>query len=156
MSLDATLVNGLFSAIVSHAQATGVFDRAEAHEPGVMGSGLTFAVWCDSITPATGESGLASTTAVVTFMCRIYTPTVQEPQDAIDPTVVVAASLVIGRIIGNFTLGGLVPYGVDIRGRSGQQIRAQAGYIKPANETQYRVMTIIIPVLVADAWDEVP
>jgi hypothetical protein len=156
MSLDATLVNGLFSVIVSHAQATGVFDQAEQHEPGVIGKGLTFAVWGDSIVPVNTGSGLASTTGLVVFNCRVYTPTVQEPQDAIDPAVFAAASSIIGRIIGDFTLNDLAPLGVDIRGRSGQQIRAQAGYIKPANEVQYRVMTIIIPVLVADAWDEVP
>ncbi|NUP18436.1 MAG: hypothetical protein HOZ81_20595 [Streptomyces sp.] len=146
-------IDGVLDAIVSHAAATGYFERVNQHEPmNRPGYGITAAVWIDHVRPVT-SSGLDSVSAVLVFNVRLYTSTLQEPQDAIDPEMVRALDTLFAAYVGDFTLGGLVR-AVDVFGADGPALDAQAGYLKQ-DETLYRVITITLPLVVNDLWSEV-
>jgi hypothetical protein len=145
-------IDGILNAIVSHAMATGWFEQVNQHEPKDRpSSGVTAAVWVDRVQPVV-SSGLDSTSVLMVFNVRLYTSTLQEPQDAIDPTMIKAIDDLFGAYIGDFTLGGLVRE-VDVRGTYGSGLDGQAGYLKQ-DEVMYRVFTISLPVVVNDAWEE--
>lgn len=144
----------LIDDLASHAMALGYFDRVNQHEPkNKPGRGLTCAMWIDRIQPALGQSGLVSTTARVTFNVRIYTSMLQNPQDAIDPNVMIATDALMEAYSGDFTLGGDAAY-IDLMGiTQGHTLEAQSGYINIDNMV-YRVMTLSVPVIVNDAWPQ--
>lgn len=150
MALD---VDGIVDAAMSHAMASGWFDRVNGHEPkNPPGNGLTAAVWMERVKPVL-SSGLASTSAQVVLNVRLYTSMLQEPQDAIDPTMMKALSALFEAYSGDFTLGGLVRE-VDLIGAEGTSLQAEAGYLNQ-NGLLYRVFTITLPVIVNDVWDQV-
>lgn len=150
-TIDAT---GVLGAVASHALATGRFERVNQHEPkNAPGKGLTVAVWANNVAPAAVASGLDATTAYIEFNIRIYTDMLMEPQDAIDPRVLEAVDALLTAYSGDFTLGGRVR-NVDLLGAHGPGLRAQAGYLD-INKTMYRVMTITLPIIVNDAWEQV-
>jgi hypothetical protein len=144
----------LIDALASHAMATGHFDQVNQHEPkSKPGRGLTCAVWIDRIEPARGRSGLTSTTARVTFNVRIYQNFIKQPQDMIDPEVMEAADVLMEAYSGDFTLGGEAAF-VDLMGASqGHPLFGQSGYINIDNHV-YRVFTMVVPVIVNDAWPQ--
>lgn len=152
MSLDITTI---LDGIVSHAMALGLFERVNQHEPkNAPGNGLTAAVWADSIAPTPTGSGLASTSARVVFNVRIYSSANAEPADAIDPNILAATSALMGAYSGDFELGGSVR-NVDLLGQGGVPLSAQAGYLQQDGRL-YRVMTLVLPVLVNDVWEQTP
>ena len=149
MALDAAQI---IDAVVSHAAASGWFDRVNQHEPkNAPPYGLTAAVWVDEIRPAQ-SSGLDSTSALLVLNVRLYTSMLQEPQDAIDPNLVAASSVLFAAYSGDFSLGGEARH-VDLLGAEGAPLRARAGYLNQ-DQKLYRVMTITLPVIVNDAWDQ--
>lgn len=146
---------GIIDAVVSHALASGRFERVNGHEPrNPPGVGATAAVWVDLIEPARLNSGLNQTTARLVLNVRIYTSTLSEPQDAIDPAVIGAVSTLMAAYSGDFTLGGLVR-NVDLLGQAGNPMAAQAGYLQQDGRL-YRVMTISLPLIVNDVWGQAP
>ncbi|PBC71579.1 hypothetical protein BX265_6189 [Streptomyces sp. TLI_235] len=145
-------IDGILNAIVSHAMASGYFDQVNQHEPkNRPGHGITAGVWVDRVRPA-ASSGLASDSALMVFNVRLYTSTLQEPQDAIDPEMVKAIDALFTAYIGDFTLGGLIR-NVDLRGAEGTPLDGQAGYLEQ-DDVLYRVFTITLPVVINDAWTE--
>jgi|RhiMetdeSRZDD1v2_1073273.scaffolds.fasta_scaffold225350_2 hypothetical protein len=146
----------LIDNLASHAMASGYFDRVNQHEPkSKPGRGLTCAIWIDRIEPARGRSGLAATSARVVFNVRVYTNMLQNPQDAIDPSVMVATDALFEAYSGDFELGGEAAY-IDLMGSTqGHPLFAQSGYINIDNVVM-RVMTITVPVIVNDAWTQSP
>lgn len=151
MSFDPTAV---MDALASVAQASGHFDAVDGHEPksAPPGTGLTYAVWVDQIRPVAAASGLAATSAALTFALRIYTPFVSEPQDAIDPAVITATWDIMTAITADFSLGGLVR-NVDVFGAHGEPFGSRAGYLNLDGKI-FRVMTITLPVVVSDAFPQ--
>jgi len=150
MALD---VDGIVNAVISHAMASGYFDKVNGHEPkNAPGNGLTAGVWFETMRPVL-SSGLDSASALLVLNVRLYTSMLQEPQDAIDPDMLRAVSALFTAYAGDFTLGGLVRE-VDLFGAEGAPLQAKAGYINQDNRL-YRVITITLPVIVNDAWDEV-
>ena len=151
MSLNTASV---FNALESHCLATGLFRQVNTHEPksAPPDSGLTAAVWMDRVLPQPEMSGLAKTTAGVVYMIRIYTNMLAEPQDAIDPTVLVATDKIMETLHADFELGGNVK-NVDVLGQSGTALQAQAGYVEQDHKL-FRVMDITVPVIINDAWDQ--
>lgn len=144
-------IEGLLDAVVSHAMASGHYERVNQHEPeNAPGAGLTCAVWADRIT-ALRTSGLNSVTTLVVFNVRTMSP-MFDPPDAIDPTVIAAVDDLCGAYAGDFTLGGLARQ-VDLLGAHGQPLDARAGYLQQ-DGTKYRVMDIALPVIVNDLWTE--
>lgn len=142
----------LADALLSHALTLGQFEQVNGHEPkSAPGNGLTAALWLDRIEPVR-TSGLDSTSARVALMLRVYQPMLSEPQDAIDPAVYAALDELIAAYSGDFTLGGLVR-AVDLLGSAGVPLSAQAGYITQDSRL-YRVVTLTVPLIVNDAWEQ--
>ncbi|MFD8805563.1 hypothetical protein [Streptomyces sp. NPDC059597] len=150
MALD---IRTILAAVESHALASGYFEAVNGHEPkSAPGTGLTAAVWVEQIGPARGGSGLASTSARLALFVRLYTPMVQEPEDAIDPDLMTALDALLAAYSGDFELGGLVRE-VDLLGTYGDPLGARAGYLTTSG-TEYRVMTITLPLIVNDLWEQ--
>lgn len=150
MALD---VSTILDKLVSHALATGYFERVNTHEPkNAPGNGITSAIWAQSISPARGSSGVAATSARVVFTQRLYSNMVQEPQDEIDPDIMKAVDSLMTKYSGDFELGGNVN-SVDLLGRAGVPLQAQAGYLNVGGKL-YRVMDITIPLIVNDVWSQ--
>lgn len=145
----------LFSALQQHALSSGLFERVNSHEPKTSpGNGVHGAVWFVRAAPFQRGSGLASTTGVVTFMLRTYTPMIQEPQDDIDPAVLDVVDRMFAAYSGDFTLGGAVRE-VDLLGAAGVPMSAQAGYL-PMDGMTYRTVDITLPLIVSDVWTQAP
>lgn len=145
----------LVDAMTSHAASLGLFDKVNSHEPkSGPGRGMTCSVWIDRMGPAIGSgSGLNSTSAKVLFNVRIYQSMLREPQDTIDPEILDACDQLFEAYTGDFTLGGLVRM-VDVLGNSaGHPLEMQSGYINIDNRV-YRVLTISVPLIVNDAWEQ--
>ncbi len=150
MSAD---LDAIFAAVESHAMALGRFEQVNMHEPkNKPGNGLTCAIWVDWMGPVL-SSGLAATSGVLRFSVRIYQNMLSEPQDAIDPAVTAAVNALFAAYAGDFELGGLIR-NVDLRGQAGVPLSAQAGYINQ-DGAMLRVVTITLPLIINDMWDEV-
>lgn len=152
MSLDIVTI---LDAIQSHALTTGRFDSVNGAEPKSppTSPGITAAVWVQKIGPAVGGSGLASTSTRLAFSVRLYTPMVQEPASMIDPNLMAALDDLMALYSSDFTLDGLVRQ-VDLMGQFGDPLSADAGYLVEGG-TECRVMTIVLPVIVNDLWEQV-
>jgi hypothetical protein len=144
----------IIDAIASHAMATGLFDRVNTHEPkNKPGRGMTCAVWVDRIEPARGRSGLTSTDARVVLNVRVYSNMLQNPQDAIDPNVMNAVDTLFEAFTGDFGLGADDRF-IDLLGMTqGHPLFSQSGYINIDTMT-FRVLTITVPVIVQNAWNQ--
>lgn len=150
MSLNIVAVT---EAVASHALSLGVFDKVNTHEPKVApGNGITCAAWVERVVP-TVKSGLNSTSVVLVFNLRLFTSMLAEPQDMIDTNLVAALDLLMAAFNGDFELGGLVR-SVDIFGISGTGLNAQAGYVNQDNRI-YRVVTVTLPLIMNDVWEQV-
>lgn len=144
----------LVEAVADPARKLGVFERVNQHEPkNAPGPGLTAAVWVQRITPVARQSGLAATSARVEMNVRIQTNMLQEPQDAIDPRVLDATDALMTAYSGDFDLGGTVA-NVDLLGQHGTALQGEAGYLNQDNRL-YRVMTITVPLILNDVWNQV-
>lgn len=147
-------IAGITDAVISHAMASGHFETVNGHEPENTPSlGLTAAVWADQVLPAR-SSGLGTTSIDLVFNVRIYTGTQSDPADAIDPAMISALDTLCAAYVGDFTLGGLVRH-VDIYGAHGPGLLVRAGYIQQSGAV-LRVMTITLPLIVNDLWEQQP
>ncbi len=147
-----TEINAIMDSMVSHALSLGVFERVNQHEP-KSAPGMSCAIWCNGLGPAPGQSGLAATTGLLTFMVRIYMSALQQPYDMIDPDMLATTSKLIGAYTGDFTFSGRVR-DIDLHGMTGQPMSGVAGYLSQDNKL-YRVMTITVPLIVNDVWEQV-
>lgn len=152
MSMD---VQGIVDAVASAALVTGLFEQVNGHEPQSAPTvgGLTCAAWADKIGPVPGNSGLAITSALVTMNVRLYTSVLSQPYDGIDPDLMRATNTLMAGYTGDFDLGGQVE-SVDLLGMTGTPMSAQAGYLEQDGNV-YRVMTITLPLVIADVWEQV-
>lgn len=146
-------------ALVSHALTLGRFDAVNAAAPeAIPGTGVYCAFEFDRLTPAR-SSGLSSTSMIVAFAASIFASLNQEPADDIDALVVEAADALIAEYVGDFTLGGLVRC-VDVRGSEaagggGGGLTARGGYAR-VGDVNTRVVTVNVPMVVNDLYDEAP
>jgi hypothetical protein len=129
-------VLGITDAIVSHAMASGRFEQVNGSEPQNPPStgGLTAAVWVDRLTPQGAASGLNTVSAVLVYNVRIYASAMSLPSDAIDPDMLAAVD--------------------DLCGAYCESLDVRAGYLQQ-DGALYRVLTIALPVVVNDLWNEV-
>jgi hypothetical protein len=140
----------IIQAARDHALTTGLFALVNRHEPEhpQVDNGLIAAIWAEKIRPDPASSGLAVTSARFILATRIYSPTPFE-LDEIDPAVLDAVDVLFQEYGGDFTLGGLVT-NIDL-----MQLDANAGYVRVGAEEQIRVMTITLPMVIADVWEQV-
>jgi len=151
---NETWLDTILYAVVSDARRSAYFDKVNTHEPKRKpGTQLTAAVWVQAIDPIPLASGLASTSARIVFMLRIYSHMLKEPQDAIDPEVMKATSNLMRRYHDDFDFDGVIR-NVDLLGAYGIALSAQAGYLE-VDGTNFRIMDILIPCIVNDVWPQV-
>ncbi|MFC8515479.1 hypothetical protein [Streptomyces sp. NPDC057257] len=144
-------IEGIRSRLTSHAQDLGVFGQVLDHEPvSAPGSGLTYAVWLGEIAPSPQNSGLASTSARVTFNGRLYLPADTEPMGDVDLQLGAAVDQLIGAYSGGFTLGGSVR-NLDLLGAGGEALRAPFRYLQ-LDSTTYRTAHLNIPMILSNVW----
>lgn len=147
--LDPTAIVG---ALVTHAQATGLFERILGHETAnAPGNGLTCDFVIAGLDPV-ASSGLAATSVRVTAMARVYLPAAQRPYDGMDPRVLDAGSGLFTSFIGDLDLGGAVSW-VDVRGMYGVSLGGRQGWVR-LGDGQYRAITLTIPLIVNDVYTE--
>ncbi|HVI79571.1 MAG TPA: hypothetical protein VM715_15670 [Candidatus Acidoferrum sp.] len=147
-------INKIVDEIVSHVLALGTFERVNSHEPkNSPGNGLSCAIWADSVKAVPAASGLASSAAQVVMNMRLYTSMLQQPYDDIDPNLMTVLDVLMAEFSGDFELGGAVR-NVDLLGEHGTSFGAQAGYLNIDNKI-YRVMTLTVPLIINDAWNQV-
>jgi len=142
----------IMQALESHLAASALFDTVNKHEPSnaPVSGGLTGAIWWDNVRPAPEHSGLPLSSAVTTFMIRVYSKAFQKPQDMIDPTIVAAVDALFIRLHGDYTLGGTIRE-IDLLGLAGPPMTANAGYVT-IDGTVFRTVDITVPCLINDAW----
>ena len=147
-------INSILDGVVSHAMASGWFEKVNQHEPkNAPGSGLTAAVWLQQLDPVSRRSGLNSTTGKLTFQLRIYQNMLSQPEDAIDPRMIQAADALFAAFSGDFTLGDTVA-AVDLLGLSdGVPLSGRAGYLNQDGKI-FRIFDITIPLIVNDLWTQ--
>ena len=160
----------LQTRVTDHLLTLGVFDKVNGHEPkSAPGKGFTAAVWIQEIAPIQ-SSGLAIGSGRIEFNVRIYTNMFSDPPDAIDPDMAHCVDACFDSYSGDFLLDRtgilddlrIIGEGsilneircVDLLGAYGTPLRAVAGYITLDGKT-YRVMTITLPVIVNDIWQQV-
>lgn len=140
------------NAIVSHAAASGYFDRVHAHEPkNSPGNGLSCFVWVGGLQPH--RSGLNSTSVRVALNVQLRCPMLREPQDDIDLDLTRAADALMGAYTGDFDLGAAVQC-IDLLGQAGPGMGFEAGYLNQDN-VLYRVFDVTVPLLINDVWSQV-
>lgn len=160
-SPDPTLftleIQGLSDAVCAAAQRIGHLDTVDGHEPReAPNSAMHAAFWLLSIRPAR-VSGLASVATCITFLGRLYVPAgdgTNLPYDEIDQQLLAATDRLMAAFIGKFTLGGRVR-NVDVFGAHSPGLGADAGYVA-FGKSNFRVMTITLPLIVNDMYEEVP
>jgi len=141
-------------ALVSHAQRLGIFDSVNGHEPrSAPGTGLSWALWIQTVRPFAPRSGLAATSLALIYSSRlqIAIPKDTVSLDAMDPHLSDAAIAMLASLSADFELDGLLDGNIDLMGATGVQfgLGAEAGYIEQ-DGTLYRVMTLTIPIIVND------
>ena len=146
-------IGQVFDRLVSLAMATARFETVNQHEPkNAPGQGVNCSIWIQKIRPA--RSAINATSIVVDFDMRIYTSFTQQPFDFIDPAVWSATNTLMAALTGDFQLGGLADTrNIDLLGSNGSGLSAQAGYVE-IDRRMFRVMTIDIPVIFNDAFNQ--
>ena len=117
--------------------------------------GIIAAVYFNELAGLAGQSGMDSTTGSLVLNVRLYTSTVRQPYGATERGIVRAAQQMCGALNADFTLDSAVR-NVDIFGASGTQLRAVGGYIPAQDGKLMRVITITLPAIVNDCWEQDP
>lgn len=152
MPFNAAAATALFSALTSHAQKLGLFDRVGQHEPvNAPGNGLSCSITLGDITPDPASSGLNMTTGRIVFQVRVWNTLMlnQSALDPVDPLVLGAVCVLLNEYGGNLTLGGLVR-NIDVMG-----VRARAAYVADFEGKAFRVVDVTVPVVVNDMFNQV-
>lgn len=147
MALNTAAV---IDALSSLAAGLGVFSQVNGHEPknAPPGSDIVCSIWCADIRPA--SSGLSSISVRQEFTMRCQTSMLAEPQDAIEPALLMAVDTLMGALVGAFSLGGLLR-AVDLQGMEGEPLRMQPGYLNQDGRL-FRVMEVHVPLVINDVW----
>lgn len=157
-------IDAIAAALVDRPLSTGLFANVNGHEP--VGTpvydGITCAVWVETILPHARSSGLAATSLALTVFTRLYmrAGTVPEAADAVDPALTKATLALFRLYAADFQLtnqatGATLAFAVDLLGMAGGTgLSARAGYLTHQDGVPYRVYTITLPLIVADALAE--
>ncbi|WP_062434983.1 hypothetical protein [Herbidospora daliensis] len=151
MNLD---IKAARQVILDHAAQSGLYDGVLGHEPiSAPRTGLTIGVWAHHIKPIAKASGLNVTSARVLMFARIYTSTIQAPADDIDLLVGNACADLIGRLTGDYNLGGTVS-NIDLLAAHGIAMESELGYLPQPNGEKSRIASIVIPLVFNDVWTQ--
>lgn len=152
---DGADVPAIIAALESHALSLGMFANVNGFEPKAAPSnGLHGALWVDDLAPPPRRNGLSATSLRLAFHFRISLPMMTEPQDSIDPTILVAVMALMRAYSGDFSLGGEAAF-IDLLGAHGAPLAARAGYLNQ-DSRMFRVMVLAIPIILNDVFDQAP
>ncbi len=142
----------LIDAAASEVMASGFFDVVNGMEPkgAPPDTGLTAAIWVQSLSPIPAQSGLNATSMLFTLSVRLYGSMLTEPQESIDPGMMAAVDVLMERYTGNFSLGGLIE-SIDLLGRASEGLHGDAGYVT-IDQKMFRVFTITVPMIVNNVY----
>lgn len=147
-------IQSILDVIVSHALSTGYFEAVNQYESKQSpGNGITGAVWVDRVTPIK-TSGLSNTSVRVELQFRLYSNTLIEPYDDIDPQLTTVLDTLMRAYCGDFELGSQVRH-IDIFGAYGSPLESRSGYIN-LDGKEFRVFSIRLPLIVDDLWSQAP
>lgn len=150
MTFDAAAARALFAAVKSHAESLAIFTTVATHTPmNAPPAGLSAWIVLGPVQPVT-SSGLAAVSIQVTLQIYVASSLQQKPLGSVDPAVLGAVSLLMAAYAGDFNLGGLVRE-VSIFGG----LKADPGYLDFEGKP-LRLVEITLPMIVNDAWTEVP
>jgi len=145
-SIETTLVT-----LSSGLKKMAIFRAVQQVEPkGAPGSGLTVAVYLNSINPAAGVSGLNAASGLYVYTVRIMTNMLREPTEKIDTILAHAVDKVFTFLTGDVDLGANVR-NIDVFGECGIALKAQAGYVE-VDHIMYRSVDITLPLIINDCW----
>lgn len=151
MSVD---VEGTLTRLVDHAKKLGVFEVARATEfKSAPPNALCFALWVQDLGSSPVGSGLAATDALLRCSARIYFPMTHKPESEIEGKVFGAAGGYLGRLNGDFTLGGTVR-NIDLLNEVGDPLRWIGGYLAIDNKIS-RIADLNVNVIFNDSWEQV-
>lgn len=149
--MDGLDVGRIMNALASYAGRIGALERVRLSEPKTeVSSGLSAALWFQSIDPIQQLSSLSKTSLRVELVFRLYDNMNREPTDTIDPEMTRVTNLLFNALHAGFTLGGLITQ-VDVIGTYGPPLRSQAGYIQQSGKLQ-RAISIYIPCIIVNAY----
>jgi len=117
--------------------------------------GIIASVYFNELGGVPDDSGLAATSGTLVLNVRLYVSTVRQPYGTTERSIVRAAQQMCGALNASFTLDGSVR-NVDIFGASGVRLRAVGGYIPAQDGKLMRVVTITLPTIVNDVWEQTP
>lgn len=145
--LTEDLARKIQRAVLSHAEASGHFDRVGEHTPkNAPGHGITAAITLRRIVPVPSRSGMNTTTIRADWRLELYKPMEDQP-GLIDPSLAAATIEVFLRLSADFTLGGLVDE-IPLLGANGASgLTAEQRYVQFPNGSHYRLVEIAVPTV---------
>ena len=159
--LDLEDIEEIALALLDKGVALGIFDSHSLHEPKSAPQGkLHLSGFGATMDPVAELSGLNTVSVRVEFQFVILRDMFGDPADMIDPETMGAAGRFMNAIANGFTLDDTV-HAVDVLGAYGESLRSQAGYITigggggpnaQGGGKMFRVMTVFVPVILADCW----
>jgi hypothetical protein len=147
-------IQGILDVVVSHALSSGYFESINQYESKQSPSnGISGAVWVERVTPVK-TSGLSNTSIRVELTFRMYSSTLIEPYDDIDPKLTDALDFMMAAYCADFELGSQVRH-IDIFGAYGNPLESRSGYIN-LDGKEFRVFSVRLPLIVDDLWSQSP
>jgi hypothetical protein len=144
----------LQQALVSKIKTLGVCGNVAAYPPiAGPGPGVTAWLWVQRVVAVPSLSGLANTAARVDFTLQLLTSTKQSPYEGIDEKMADALDVIMRALVGDFTLTARI-HSVDVLGAYGAPVTAELGWVD-FDRVPWRALTVTIPLVVTDLWDEV-
>lgn len=141
----------ILDAVVSHAQRLRVCERVLTKEPtNAPGSGCTASIVGRKLEPVGMASGMASSTARFEVWTRLYVDASNSKADAVITGV---AWKLFAAWQADLDLELDYVWSIDIMGRYGEKLIGQFGYVELGG-TFYRVMDIVLPIIINDAWPQ--
>lgn len=158
--LDLDDINEIGLALLDKGLTLGIFESHSFHEPKSAPQGkLHLALFGATMDPIPELSGLNIVSVRVEFQMVILRDMFESP-DMVDPETMGAAGRLMNAMANGFTLDGIV-HAVDVLGAYGEKLRSQSGYITigggggsgaQGGGKMFRVMSVFVPVILADCW----
>lgn len=142
-------------ALISHVMSLGHFSSVNSTDVGSVptNDGISAVLWPRRIVPASGRSGLASTSVVMTLVMRLFHSAATDPIGEIDPRMIDATDALLNAFSGDFTLGGVVAE-IDLLGQYGEALRSDSGWLDMGGDGKFRIVDITIPLVINDVWTQ--
>jgi len=156
MDIDTIITNVVDLAAAQTSGGNPLFVDVLDYECRAMPpDGIIASVYFNRLAGAPADSGLSKTTGILVLNMRLYVSTVRQPYGAVERSIVAAAQQMVGALSADFTLSGSVR-NVDLLGATGVLLTAEGGYIPGQDGKLMRVVTITVPAIVNDVWDQTP